>query len=58
MKKSEMYKYAQCAVVDIANHLTTLTKLEILRELMAQEDLALFVESQEETDEEKNDEGI
>lgn len=46
MKKSEMYKYAQCAVVDVPN-LTTLTKLEILRVLMEQEDLALFVEDQE-----------
>ena len=47
MKKSEMYKYAQCAVVDVPN-LTTLSKLEILRELMAKEDVALFVEEQEE----------
>lgn len=46
MKKSEMYKYAQCAVVDVPN-LTTLTKLEILRVLMEQEDVALYVEEQE-----------
>ncbi len=45
MKKSEMYKMAQCAVVDVPN-LTTLTKLEILRELMAKEDLALFTEKE------------
>lgn len=47
MKKSEMYKYAQCAVVDIDN-LTTLTKLEILRELMKMEDVSKFTEEQEE----------
>jgi hypothetical protein len=47
LKKSEMYKYAQCAVVDSPN-LCTLTKLDILRELMASEDLALFCEKQEE----------
>jgi hypothetical protein len=47
MKKSEIYKYAQCAVVDVPN-LTTLSKLEVLRELMSQEDLALFCEKQEE----------
>lgn len=57
MKKSEMYKYAQCAVVACVS-INTPKKLEVLRELMAQEDLALFVESQEETDEEKNDAGI
>ena len=47
MKKSEMYKYAQCAVVDVPN-LTTLTKLEILRELMKQEDVERFCEEREE----------
>ena len=37
MKKSEIYKYAQCAVIDA--HLTNETKLEILRELILQEDV-------------------
>lgn len=55
MKKSEMYKYAQCAVVDVPN-LTTLTKLEILRELMDKEDVALFCEKQEAK--EKADEAV
>lgn len=47
MKKSLIYKLAQVAVM---NHdgLTDLNKLEIMRELIAQEDLALFVEKQEE----------
>jgi hypothetical protein len=52
MKKSEIYKYAQCAVVDVPN-LTTLSKLEVLRELMSQEDLALFCEKQEEEKQEE-----
>jgi hypothetical protein len=37
MKKSEIYKYAQCAVIDA--HLTNETKLAILRELILQEDV-------------------
>jgi hypothetical protein len=47
MKTSVIYKMAQNAVLNstmIGNH----EKLEILRELMAKEDVALFVESQEE----------
>lgn len=47
LKKSELYKYAQGAVVE-CDQLTIPTKLEILRELMAGEDLALFCEKQEE----------
>ena len=54
MKKSEMYKYAQCAVVDVPN-LTTLSKLEILRELMERERLEKF---REERDEEKVNEAV
>ena len=50
MKKSEMYKYAQCAIVDSPN-ICTLTKLEVLRELMDKEDVALFCEKQEEKEE-------
>ena len=55
MKKSGMYKMAQCAVVDAPN-LTTLTKLEILRELMCKEDVARFCENQEAK--EKADEAV
>ncbi len=46
MKKSELYKYAQCAVIDA--HLTNSTKLDILRELFFQEDMALCAEKHEE----------
>ena len=47
MKKSLIYKCAQVAVM---NHvgITDANKLEILRELIGAEDLALFVEKQEE----------
>ena len=46
MMKSELYRLAQVAVMDlgIINHKD---RLEILRELMSQEDLAKFVEEQE-----------
>lgn len=47
MKKSEIYKVAQQAVVN-ATFLGIDRKLEILRELMDREDTALFVEAQEE----------
>ena len=47
MKKSEIYRLAQVAVQE-HNGLNTRYKLEILRELMRQEDLALFCEQQEE----------
>ena len=47
MKKSEIYKYAQGAVCE-CDQLTIPTKLEILRELMHKEDVALFTEKQEE----------
>lgn len=47
MKKSEIYRLAQIAVQE-HNCMNTRHKLEILRELMRQEDLALFCEQQEE----------
>lgn len=46
MKKSEIYFKAQGAIVN--SSISTFDKLEILRELIAQEDLALFIEGQEE----------
>lgn len=47
MKKSEIYKMAQKAVLDCPM-LATSTKLEVLRELIEREDSALYWESQEE----------
>lgn len=47
MKKSLIYKCAQHAVLE-TNGLSDSNKLEVLRELIAQEDLALFIEKQEE----------
>ena len=47
MKKSVIYRLAQLAVLD-SQCFNDSNKLEILRELIAQEDLALFVEKQEE----------
>lgn len=49
MKKSQIYNWAQCAVLE-ANNLTTPTKLEMLRELMNAEDLALYTEKEAETE--------
>ena len=46
MKKSEIYKQAQIAVLQ-STALGAFAKLEILRELMHTEDVALFVEKQE-----------
>lgn len=46
MKKSELYRYAQGAVLE-CDQLTVQTRLEILRELMSKEDIALFTESKE-----------
>lgn len=59
MKKSELYQYAQCAVVDSPN-LTTLTKLDILRLLFADENLELYKErkAEEEAKKEKADEAV
>ena len=48
-KTSALYKMAQIAVLE-SNSLTEYTKLEILRELMDKEDVARFVEKQEEED--------
>lgn len=47
MKKSEIYRLAQGAVVT-NTYLSIEDKLDILRELMNQEDVALFVEKREE----------
>lgn len=47
MKKSKMYRLAQYAVVN-SLYIDADAKLEILRELMGKEDVALFVEQQEE----------
>lgn len=47
MKKSVIFKLAQYAVL-ADNSLYAGDKLDVLRELIAQEDLALFVEKQEE----------
>lgn len=47
MKKSEIYKVAQVAVLR-ADKIGDCTKLDVLRELMAKEDIALFAEKQEE----------
>lgn len=55
MKKSEIYKIAQQAVVH-ATFLGIDKKLEILRELMDKEDVALFCEKQEAK--EKADEAV
>lgn len=46
MKKSEIYRLAQGAVINY-QAIDAAMKLEILRELMAKEDLALFTEKQE-----------
>ena len=51
-KTSWMYKMAQVAVLE-SGSLTEFNKLEILRELIAKEDVALFVEKQEEEAREK-----
>ena len=47
MKKSEIYKLAQIAVLD-SNRLKPDAKLEVLRELMAKEDVEVFVENEAE----------
>ena len=46
MKKSEIYKMAQIAVLNSGLHGSN--KLEILRELMAREDLEQLMEQQKE----------
>ena len=60
MKKSEIYKVAQQAVVH-ATFLGIDKKLEVLRELMDKEDMALFCEKREENEQkakENNDEAV
>lgn len=47
MKKSMIYKLSQVAVINSAG-LSSLSKLEILNVLMADENLARFTEEQEE----------
>lgn len=51
MKKSDVYKLAQMAVVN--SSMCAVDKLEILKELMSQENFAKFCEKQEK--ENKND---
>ena len=46
MKKSQMYQWAQCAVLESPN-MTTMTKLDILRVLFGDEDIELYREKQE-----------
>ena len=46
MKRSEIYKVAQMAVIN-ATFLGVDAKLEVLRELMDKEDVAMFCEKQE-----------
>ena len=55
MKRSEIYKVAQQAVIN-ATFLGVDAKLEVLRELMDKEDVALFCENQ--MSKEKNDEAV
>lgn len=53
MEKSEIYKAAQVAVLrDSA--MGVITKLEILRELMAKEDVEKFCEKKKEKEKENN----
>lgn len=47
MKKSEIYRLAQGAVV-LCHDLCVADKLNVLRELISQEDLALYCEEREE----------
>lgn len=55
MKKSEIYRMAQGAVLT-NEYLSIDDKLKILRELMHQEDLALFTEKREEKEREEKEE--
>lgn len=47
MKKSEIYHLAQIAVINSPS-ITPESKIEVLRELIDKEELALFCESREE----------
>ena len=53
MKKSEIYKAAQWAVVD--SQMRNTIKLEILRVLMQDEDLAIYVEAEEQKKEQADE---
>lgn len=46
MKKSDIYKMAQIAVLG-SNNISPGMKLDIIRELMEKEDVALFTEERE-----------
>lgn len=50
MKKSELYHLAQIAVITTAT-ISVESKIEVLRELFDKEEVALFVEKQEEENE-------
>lgn len=54
MKKSEIYKLAQQAVI-VVPFLRTEEQLEILRVLMKNEDMALFLEKEEEKKEKEGE---
>lgn len=54
MKKSEAYKLAQIAVISTAT-IAPESKVEILRVLIADENLALFCEREKNNEEESND---
>ena len=55
MKKSECFKLAQESVIRNIS-ISAETKVEILRVLIREEDMALFVEKSEEKKEQKNGE--
>jgi hypothetical protein len=57
MKKSQIYNWAQCAVLE-SNNITTLSKIEMIRELISAEDLALYSEAQEEKKAGETDEAV
>ena len=55
MKKSEMLNIAQIAVV-LSPAITPENKLKVLRVLMEEEDLAIYVEKRKEKDEQESNE--
>lgn len=52
MKKSDIYKKLQIGVIEYYDMLETGEKIEILRELMNREDLELYSEKQEASEDE------
>ena len=54
MEKSMIYKYAQCAIIEY-DAISTRTKLEILKRLMADESLAKYAEDLEANEVAKNE---